>query len=658
LPRYHTIFTGPEGFLGLEVLIREDDPDESDGAPLMLGGFQVIIDGQLILTPTSATNFLPQDDTHTVTATLVEAEPPFDPISGATIVFVIESGPNMGVVGTCSVNADCTTDANGKVSFTYTSNGIYSLVPDVIRARWEVGDDEDAVEKLWLPCHCEDIQPKECTDDGDCDDGAFCNGVETCNVPSGNCQAGVNPCGAGETCDEENDECIEPAECADDGDCDDGAFCNGAETCDVPSGTCQPGTDPCEAGDTCDEDNDECVPPAESDCCIPHPTPGCDDEACEALVCGQDPFCCDPLKIWDFLCVNQAVALCGELCEAPSAEGACCDGETCSVTTEADCIDGGGEYQGDEEVCDPNPCAPVESDCCIPHGTPGCDDEACEALVCAQDPFCCDPLNNWDSFCVDAAEALCGELCEAPVEGACCEAGDVDTCMCFVATAEVCADEGGQYKGDDTGCDANPCVPPGESDCCCSHATPGCDDEVCQDIVCNFDPDCCDPIVNWDPLCVSEAVLLCGGICGALPPPVNDECADKLVIFDGVTEFSTSSATTDGGDTDCTGDCCDFGDPMIHNDVWYNYDATCSGTLTVSTCDTVNYDSKIGIYDGCGACPYGGNEIGCNDDGEGCPLFSSLATADVVQGNCYTVRIGAFSPSDAGSGTVLVDCAP
>ncbi len=43
-PRYHTIFTGPEGFLGLEVLIREDDPDQSDGAPLMLGGFQVIIE--------------------------------------------------------------------------------------------------------------------------------------------------------------------------------------------------------------------------------------------------------------------------------------------------------------------------------------------------------------------------------------------------------------------------------------------------------------------------------------------------------------------------------------------------------------------------------------------------------------------------------------
>jgi len=42
-PRYHTIFTGPEGFLGLQVLIREDDPDQSDGAPLMLGGFPLTI---------------------------------------------------------------------------------------------------------------------------------------------------------------------------------------------------------------------------------------------------------------------------------------------------------------------------------------------------------------------------------------------------------------------------------------------------------------------------------------------------------------------------------------------------------------------------------------------------------------------------------------
>jgi hypothetical protein len=167
--------------------------------------------------------------------------------------------------------------------------------------------------------------------------------------------------------------------------------------------------------------------------------------------------------------------------------------------------------------------------------------------------------------------------------------------------------------------------------------------------------------VEWDINCTVEAMELCEELCGPepdCPGPVNDDCSDKLVIFDDVTTFSTIGATTDGGETDCTGDCCLWGDPLIHNDVWYSYEALCSGTLTVSTCDTVNYDSKIGIYDGCGACPYGGNEIGCNDDGPGCLEYSSLATADVVEGNCYTIRIGGYGLLDSGSGTVLVDCAP
>ena len=46
-----------------------------------------------------------------------------------------------------------------------------------------------------------------CTVDPDCDDGTFCNGAETCDVGTGVCQPGTPPA------------------------CDDGAFCNGAETC-------------------------------------------------------------------------------------------------------------------------------------------------------------------------------------------------------------------------------------------------------------------------------------------------------------------------------------------------------------------------------------------------------------------------------------------
>jgi hypothetical protein len=44
--------------------------------------------------------------------------------------------------------------------------------------------------------------------------------------------------------------------CSIDGECDDGLFCNGVETC--VGGFCQPGTDPC-PGQGCDEVNEECV---------------------------------------------------------------------------------------------------------------------------------------------------------------------------------------------------------------------------------------------------------------------------------------------------------------------------------------------------------------------------------------------------------------
>ena len=53
-----------------------------------------------------------------------------------------------------------------------------------------------------------------CVDDSDCDDGAFCNGVETCDIAAGGqCLSGVSPCVSYQKCDEENDLCVDPAPC-------------------------------------------------------------------------------------------------------------------------------------------------------------------------------------------------------------------------------------------------------------------------------------------------------------------------------------------------------------------------------------------------------------------------------------------------------------
>jgi hypothetical protein len=48
---------------------------------------------------------------------------------------------------------------------------------------------------------------------------------------------------------------------------------------------------------------------------------------------------------------------------------------------------------------------PGSSDCFVPQGTPGCSNDACESLVCAIDPFCCN--NSWDSVCAGEAATFC-----------------------------------------------------------------------------------------------------------------------------------------------------------------------------------------------------------------------------------------------------------
>jgi len=68
-----------------------------------------------------------------------------------------------------------------------------------------------------------------CTSNADCDDGLFCNGAETCNLGTGQCEAGTDPCYP-DACDEVNDVCIvcgqfkEP--CSSDADCCPGLTCH------------------------------------------------------------------------------------------------------------------------------------------------------------------------------------------------------------------------------------------------------------------------------------------------------------------------------------------------------------------------------------------------------------------------------------------------
>src|SRR5262245_37968860 len=110
------------------------------------------------------------------------------------------------------------------------------------------------------------LAQQTCSGDGECDDGLFCNGMETCVVDT--CQPGVAPdcspldstCTNG-VCNEAADACqAQPANQG--GSCDDGLFCTVGDACDA--GECTGSTRDCSAEDgectngVCDEDTNAC----------------------------------------------------------------------------------------------------------------------------------------------------------------------------------------------------------------------------------------------------------------------------------------------------------------------------------------------------------------------------------------------------------------
>jgi hypothetical protein len=132
-------------------------------------------------------------------------------------------------------------------------------------------------------------------------------------------------------------------------------------------------------------DNLECDPYASS-CCSENATAGCDDTACEDIVCNElGEFQCCSFE-WDSDCRNMALERCG----------ACMD--------------------------------PATPDCCTPHGGMGCEVQSCEDIVCELDSSCCN--SGWTEDCAGLARGWCKEchnynvVCLADVVDV--DAADVD----------------------------------------------------------------------------------------------------------------------------------------------------------------------------------------------------------------------------------------
>ena len=135
---------------------------------------------------------------------------------------------------------------------------------------------------------------------------------------------------------------------------------------------------------------------------------------------------------------------------------------------------------------------------------------------------------------------------------------------------------------------------------------------------------------------------------GEIPFP--DECATAATVTNGTWEFSTLEGTTSSdpyNEDQCAGTYLG----VMTNDVWFSYEACASGSMTVSTCDLVDFDTDLVVYEGdCSSM----TQISCNGDGDGCGGYSSILTTDVTEGATYIIRVGGWQDS-LGSGELFID---
>ncbi|MBK9120071.1 MAG: lamin tail domain-containing protein [Phycisphaerales bacterium] len=126
------------------------------------------------------------------------------------------------------------------------------------------------------------------------------------------------------------------------------------------------------------------------------------------------------------------------LCGAP-VTGACCNGITCTLATEADCTGSGGSYLGDGTNCTLEPCVPLFGGAC------------CNGTNCtiATELDCVLGGGLYQGTGTNCDGNPCGAA-----DGACCLSGII----CEIRTEADCLSASGVYQGNGTSCDPYPCI--------------------------------------------------------------------------------------------------------------------------------------------------------------------------------------------------------
>jgi hypothetical protein len=321
------------------------------------------------------------------------------------------------------------------------------------------------------------------------------------------------------------------------------------------------------------------------DCCDAAPLLGCDGGECQDCVCSIDEFCCT--VGWDGFCAQNAAGNCVAACSCQGGTATCTATTDCiaACTTTGciqsciaagepgtasqalllfNCLDTANCFaaadQAAFDACLSANCIPEFSDCagfvspfpltcCDAQPTAGCTDAACEACVCAADPFCCSA--QWDSLCVSAAANSCSADCGcAPglfgcIDAASCALGCsnnlcVEQCFTQAATDSLVATQGLYSCVIDNGCldlpttaEFDACLLQfcqteldvcSDGTCCGFNAGAGCTQSACSTCVCAQDPFCCE--TSWDAICVQQAATDCGASCGC--PEGSLTCIDTV----------------------------------------------------------------------------------------------------------------------------------
>jgi agmatine/peptidylarginine deiminase len=316
----------------------------------------------------------------------------------------------------CSDGVGCTVDSCNETTDSCESTANDSLCDDALYCNGVETCDAvlDCQAGTAVSCSdgigCTEDSCNETTDscesapnDGLCDDGNVCTGVETCDAVL-DCQAGtpLDPDDGVSCTDDSCDPVTGVANVPNDALCDDANVCSGAETCDAVL-DCQPGTplDP-DDGVSCTDDSCDPVTGVAN-----APNHGlCDNglfcdgaETCDAVLdcqAGTPVDCSDGVGCTEDSC-NETT----DSCESAPNDGLCDDGSVCTGAETCDAVldcQAGTPLDPDDGVsCTDDSCDPVTGVANVPNDAL-CDDanvctgvETCDAVLDCQPGTPLDP---------------------------------------------------------------------------------------------------------------------------------------------------------------------------------------------------------------------------------------------------------------------------